>query len=496
MNSEYRWDLKPPNDQDIKYQFEKDTTSVVLVSFDGIDQILQDLYQFLDPFLKYYPWIDSSPRFEVQNHTFINKDGNIKTIEYIYGELINDGEYFDENLLIQILLEFSKLNSCFIHIWNSTEYEVILIHTFEVAQDWLLDRTASMNRTWLHDGKVIVLNNHGDGKFLPLQRAISQLQNQDYVSNIEMTTRLKFEIKQDYNLSNIYDISIKLSKNHYQILSNSPNLISRCIKNAAYDDDYINQDISQCDELIVLPIHAVRLAEIYIQLMNHQELLPNIIASKILTYGLNKLQINQVVKDKDDPFSRDMLQNELIKQGRLSNPISSDLNEFFQAFDSEGLDDTKQNALIEEFSGFLNNKSNVEKILQESDILEDNETSSSDEEDVKIGVINHGLKQLENSEFSDFLNYFIENDETNRKRKKQYNDDSDYESDSDLEEFKYLQVDHDVYETYQDVADKSDVLDDEEDLTSPYTDDEEMQKKIREYLQSKGKIQPGIFKSI
>lgn len=479
MDSQYRWDSRPPNDLDIKYQFEHAASSFIIIDLVDVHQTFNCLVEFLQPFVKYYPWINSKPKFEVHKHVLTNKDGVPKTIEYIYGELINDDEYFDENLLIRIMIQFSMENSAFIHIWNSTEYEVLLIHTFEAAQDWLLDRTVSMNRTWLHNGEVLVLNNHEDDRFLPLKRAIYQLQNQDYLVSEPMTARLNREINHDYNLANIYDVSLKLSPEHRKILYNDPSLIAKIIK--SQDDKFIDQDISNCEASTVIPIHAVRLAEIYIQLLKHDNILPQVVASKMLTYGLVKLGLRGGEIGDDQPFSRDLLQNELIKQGRLNLAVPADLKEFFSAFDAEGLDDAKQNALIEEFSTFMDNNENVEKILHESDILEEFDNDSSDDE----GDINQQLQSLENSEFSDFINYFIENG--GDKKRKQYNNDSDYQSDSDLDELQYLQIDHDDYDTHDedDVADKPDVLDDEDDDISPYNNDEQFHQQIQQFLQSK-----------
>lgn len=486
MDFQIRWDTKPPNDQEVKYTFTQGATSFIIVDFHNLNECFQKLKLHLHPFIKYYPWVTSSPILELGTHTFTNKNGVLQSIDYIHLYIINNEEYFDENLLLQLLIDFSTLNkSCFIHSWNSIEYEVLLIHTFDAAPDHLLDRNASMNKTWLKSGDLIILNDHESSNFLPLTRAINQLQNSDYSINPQMTSKLLKAIPKDFNLSNIYDISLKLTNKDYNFILQNPSLISKCIIN--HNDDFIDQDILECLESVTIPIHAVRLSEIYLQLLHHKDISPGEIASKIITRGLMEFTTDSISSDielHESTFSRDYLQNELIGQGILSKPIPADLQEFFKSFDFDGLDNDQENALVEEFSGFMDNKSNVDKILKETDILEETDSDlSSDEVD-----INTQLQDLDKSEFKDFLNYIIENENQGKdKKRKQYNNDSDYQSDSDLDDLKFLAIDHDDYETYENVADKDDVLSDEDDHDDVkiYNDDDDFKERINSFLSSK-----------
>jgi hypothetical protein len=499
MDASYRWELTPPQEFDVESRFQHGISSFIMVNqTNDVTKLYQKWTSSMTVFENYYPWINEKPRFEQKSHNFLNKNGDSRTINYIYGELVTDNEIFDESLLLQLLWEFSQVAECFIHLWNSTENEVLLVHSFDAADSWLLDRMMSMNRTWIHNGLVAVLNNHTETtpndreeeKFLPLHRAIAQIRNNLYTINDAMTKQLHTKVNVKYNLPHIYDISIKIPEKSYKTVCSNPWLIGKAIAVTKNQDlDFINTSEND-DPIKVVPIHAVRLAEVFIQLMKYDNTKPQEIASKMLSVGLDHILSKDIkLQHKDTKeISRDKLQQELIHSGNITTTIPQQFDDFAEAFNPDGLDEKEQEVLVNEFSSFMENKETVEKIINQTDIVEEDSEESDD-----VSCTKAALDEFDESEFADFVAFCVENGvDLNQTYKRpfeqieRYNDSSDYFSDSDMDDMRYLQTDHDDYESYGYVGDKVDVLDDDDDeLISPYDSNDELQAEIDQFVRSK-----------
>jgi len=497
MDASYRWELTPPQEFDVQSRLQHGITSFIIINeTNDVTKLYQKWTESMIVFEDYYPWINEKPRVEQKTHTFLNKNGVSRTINYIYGELITDNEIFDESLLLQLLWDFSQLAECFIHLWNSTENEVLLVHTFDVADAWLLDRTVSMNRTWIHNGLVAVLNSHTEAtsdeseaeKFLPLHRAVAQIRNNLYTTNPAMTKQLQTKVNVEYNLPHIYDISVNISEELYKTICSNPWLIGKALATVKNQDlDFIDTAESD-DPAVVVPIHAVRLAEVFIQLMKYENTKPQEIASKMLRVGLDSILSTDIELQHKDirEISRGRLQQELIRVEKITTGVPQKFDEFVDAFNSDGLDEKQQEVLVNEFSSFMENKETVEKIINETDIVDDDS-----EESDGVSETRNALYDFDESEFADFVAFCVENGvDLNHTYKRpyeqidRYNEYSDYFSDSDMDDMRYLQTDHDDYESFY-VGDKDDVLDDDDDLISPYDSNDELQAEIDKYVLSR-----------
>ena len=493
LDPSYIWDSYNLDELNNQLIFEKETLSFTLVNvnFHEIEKIHEHLKEFLDPFIKYYPWFHSPPVFQKFKH---------KQISYIYGEFIYQECLNDEWLLTNLLWEFLTFYpDLYIHLWDSSDFEFILVESSDFIPPWL-EPNNSLNRPWINDKTVLIINPNQELNNLTLEEAIEEILDGNFQKYPAIADHLKdkvSKINESFLIETIYDLEISLPSQVLQIFADNPYLISQSINEFVKESLSPNQNLKiirnnlfVCTKIGIpfLSLNLMKFKQLELQTRNALDFDFGLLVSKILTIGLdNIMRLNNclpIKRSEQSDLSRSILQDKLIECGRLDERVPEN-TEIFHQFEnineSDVSSDFNESALIDKFNEFfkdtnagldgINNASSNEDAADKRTNEPDNGKLNDidiDEDDFFEFFLKDALK-LSDKDITGFRN---NNLSTNTKRSykdfKEYSNDSDYQTDTSAE-----------YDDGEEV-DEIDAEDEDEDENEDVDDEEEQY--IKQFL--------------
>ncbi|CUM45422.1 uncharacterized protein AC631_02579 [Debaryomyces fabryi] len=496
LDPSYIWDNYNLDELNNQLVFEKETLSFTLfnVNFDKIEKILTHLKEFLDPFIEHYPWFHSPPVFEQYKHN---------EISYIYGEFIYQDSLNDEWLLTNLLWEFLTFYpDLYIHLWDSSDFEFILVESSDFIPAWL-EPNNSLNRAWINDKTVLIINPNQELNNLTLEEALDELLEANFQKYPAIASHLNeklSKINDTFLIDIIYDLEISLPSQVLQIFAEKPYLVSQSISEFVKESLPLNQNLKSIKDDLLIPtkvgvpflsLNLMKFKQLELQTTNAMEFEFGLLASKILTVGIdNIMRLNNCllkISGKPSNLSRSVIQDKLIEQGRLTHHIPENteiFNQFENMSEADVPTEFNESALIDRFNDFFKDTTAG---------LDGIDNTSDDEEAVDKPNYQHDKRKIDDDgdiDEDDFFEFFLKDalklsdkdiegfrnntSPTNSKRKlkefKEYSNDSDYQTDTSTE-----------YDNGE-VNDESDTEDDGEDVTDDENTDEE-ERYIKQFLQ-------------
>ncbi|RCK55406.1 hypothetical protein Cantr_04017 [Candida viswanathii] len=379
MSSDYLWTEDELTSFEIEHRFNDTTITFIIVSQD-IPTCLTKLLQFLDPWIKSYPWMIQAPTIAQHQTTYNNL-----TIDYIHGELTYH-EYIPESLLlITLLFQFTNHHSdAYIHVFDSVDIEPVLIHCHEFLPNDLQEVGTSIHRVWMHENAVVVLNLHDD-RYINMYVALQQLNNADYTRNAALTEYWRLKARMEEYLSNVHDVVIDgLPEDAAKLITNDVNLVSRGL--IALEDetriDRVSVGDGQEGFLVSVVMNTMNLGVVLAICENN----PDLTAKDVVVNGLLKyygaLQERPEIPLSVRQVSRYHLQRELINRGLINGYVeeNKDAYELFaKSFDEDDVDADEEEGerLASRLHEILNQSKNI---LDEEDEDPDYEEFSDNEE--------------------------------------------------------------------------------------------------------------------
>lgn len=392
--------------------FEQATMAFWIVD-DNISAVFDQLQNFMVPFSR-YPWFHSPPKFALHSYN---------SIRYLYGNLVYDTNVNDEWLLVRLLWEFLQIVDSHIYLWDSTDGEFVLVEHYETKPEWL-EPLNSRNRCWLHHGKLYL--SEEDSAKLLLEEAIKMIKVGLFGVEKQISDAFinQMSLLSTYFLEHVHDIpDISLTNELASRIHHQPWLASRAILAASESKRVIESMDIDSEELS----YTMGLPALTIEMVKFHSTGPlSEIVSRWLSYGYQIL-VNEGVVDEQKPnesqeangidLSRTSFQKELLLRGRLKEVVP----EKFEQFNDENYEAPIEHEEI---------ASHLREMLEKED-LSDHETESNEDE------ADFGEPDLD-----DFFEYFCKHelklsDEqiqalvSDNTKKREYNDDSDYKSESD-----------------------------------------------------------------
>ncbi|KAI5957540.1 hypothetical protein KGF57_003234 [Candida theae] len=334
-STEFLWTLDELQPHEIQSVFRDTILSFVIVS-QHIDQTLSNYVKYMEPWLR-YPWNFKQPQFQAL--TF-------NVVEYIYGELNYHEHVLDMELFIAILLDFTKYEDCYVHVFDSVTLEPVLATCHDELRAELQDVTTSRNRVWLHDGGCIVLNRLIDqGGYLPLQEAIKQIFVGDYKQDDTLTTALKNKCNLDTGLSHVHDVTFTFPVPVAKLATADPMVVAKSLE-ALENEEEVEPLVFEEGMEVTLPVNSVHLGVLLgiASALGKPRELSGIVLSGLQKYyaGKEEPKVPETIK----PSSRTLLQDELMNRGIILErvPEDTELVEMIADINKPQMEDEEQYA--------------------------------------------------------------------------------------------------------------------------------------------------------
>lgn len=449
-STEYLWTNDELQPHEIQSIFADTTLSFVIIS-KHIDRTLTNYVKYMEPWLQ-YPWNFKQPKYQAL--TF-------NVVEYIYGELNYHEHVLDMELFIAILLDFSKYEDCYIHVFDSVTLEPVLATCHDELSAELQDVTTSRNRIWLHDGGCIMLNRLKDnGGYLPLQEAIKQIFVGDYKLDEKLTIALKEKCNLETGLSHVHDVNLTLPVPVAKLATADPMMVAKSLEALEEEEEEVKPLVFNEGIGVTVPINSVHLGVLLgiASASGKSQELSGIVLSGLQKYYHGKEEPK--VPDTLKPSSRLVLQGELINRGIISERIPEDTELVEMIADINGLQMEDEELYAKNLQQvFEEGIDDFEELIDEDDEGGDEESDLTDDElnefrwkyydianewiprdqvtqkyqEFKSSILQTMSKfkeEFKNTEFEDFpefmeLEVILEMSGGNK-----YNNDSDYQSDT------------------------------------------------------------------
>ncbi|CCE83436.1 Piso0_004011 [Millerozyma farinosa CBS 7064] len=442
---EFVWD--EPSVENVSYQliFSENTAVFEIFSLkDDINIIRDELNDHLKPFLDFYPWSNLPPSFSVY------KKGDVP---YIYGELTYDLNINDEWVITALLWSFSKkFNDIFIHVFDSSDFEFLLVEAAELCPEWL-EPSNAFNRIWINSGTILLINPDKRSDALKLNEALSDLFDanfQKYKAISEFYTSKFDGILGKYYFDLVYEVDVLLSDHAFSLICHYPWLISKSISEFSRTG-IINPKNSERkwrgttfkQRNVALPLLAYKQIE-----LKQTKLLEvgtqidfTSLVSLSIEEGINSIESsedwNNFYKGTAKDVSRNAIVQNFIRLGLIPNNIDIDVSILSEnkpdAEPGNSSDDVEAMDRFKKF--FEDNEAGIDGAENDKTQKSSGLSSDIDEDDFFEFFLKEALK-LSDDEIQGFRSDAT-NERPKQKRKihtlKEYNDDSDYETDTSTE---------------------------------------------------------------
>lgn len=415
-----------------------------------------------------YPWAVAVPHFEVGT-----ADGAVGVVGQFrfLSDYINDLWVF-----VQMIIEWLNHQATSEWIHMASDWGEVPAVLGDVDSDRGLDEYFY----WIHRGRVNTLDPRVES--VTVQLAEDAIAAGNTTANLIITERIIHQFNH-YCLDSIATITTHVDKQTASILTAYPYLANQAIAASTNNDSITNASSSSITEVVsvLIPINSLCFTDIVARSVSEKTEASDVAASMI-TQGMTLLKLPSSVSNTEAiaPLS---FQEQMINQGRLAGPIAFDMDRFWSIISRDDPDvatetlDTQFALIIDHFA--------------DNDLDNDNDDdwTDTDEEDSHDdnGSVNELVATLQNTEFSDFTDYVLnqkkntENEEIDDKdddmednKMEEDDDESEYELDANAEgERRGLFIDYDLYDEHPKgfVGDKDDVSSDDDIIEDidPYT---------------------------
>lgn len=377
----------------------------------NIEAVHESLSSFLRPFAR-YPWFHSPPQFALHSH---------ESIPYLYGNLVYDSNVNDEWLLVRLLYEYLLQNDAMIGLWDSTDGDFLLVELEKQTPEWLQPAN-SRNRCCLRGGQLY-LSEKGSS-FLPLEEAIKMarvgLFSVDEVLSGALEKRLK--LAETYYTELVYDVPrVFLCRQTARQIYRRPWLASRAIVAATSKTKTREQKKIQDQQEFTLGLPALA----YEMAKFHSGGDLSELVSRWLADGVEN-DVDDVDESDDIDLSRYIIQRELMNTGRMKEFVEED----HHWMEEDHKPPIEQAEIAQHLQDMLETAGDLLEDSLDMDDSGDSENHNSavgsdepDLDDFFEYFCKHEL-QLSDAQIRDFVS-------ERYTKKREYNDESDYKSDSE-----------------------------------------------------------------
>lgn len=442
---EFVWD--EPSVGNVSYQliFPENTTVFVIFSLkDDISFISDELNNLLKPFLEFYPWSNLPPSFL----TYKKDD-----IPYIYGELTYDLNVNDEWVITTLLWYFlKKLNDIYIHVFDSSDFEFLLVEAAELCPEWI-EPSNAFNRIWINSGTILLINPDKNSDALKLDEALSNLFDANFqrcraISEFYIS---KFDgILGKYYLDLVYEVDVLLSDHAFTLICHYPWLISKSISEFSRTGIINLKNLKQKwrgttfkQRTVALPLLAYKQIELKEKKMLEvgTQIDFTSLVSLSIEEGINSIESsedwNNFYKGRAKDISRNAIVQNLIHQGVIPSNVDMDISILSQSNpDAEQGNSSHDVEAIDRLKKFFeDNEAGIDGAENDKAQKSYGLPSDVDEDDFFEFFLKEALK-LSDDEIQGFRSTATKERPKQKRRirtLKEYNDDSDYETDTSTE---------------------------------------------------------------
>lgn len=432
--------------QDLLGEFDLQTLTFTIVDTNGqINEIVEYLRHYLDPLIQRYPWFNQPPEW---------KRYNWENVDYIHGYLSHGGNNNEQLLMIYWMWNLSKkIKGCYLRLWDLEDTDVLFVINFSQVPEWI-NPDNSLNRIWVSNGAALVIDEDPNEGLL-LKDAIRLLRlnkytilkdwTQDFVKDLESNSSL-----QELFMDQILDVQVSLSRELISIFNEQPCLIGQSIYYFFKNNLSVNKNASSDRETIPIAMHK-DLDFILNALMERSQSKDKCeFIGDVLSIGFKNCvdeDVDMEVSNSTSALARDDLQEFLIGCGILDKKVDVNIKESDQNMDTviNSLSDlftSKQpdENVDEKIKSFFQKESGFEGIDvpvsddEDSDGVSetDNETNEEDEFDLDDFLEYHAKHSMGLSD-DDLKKFRADNKKRSISTLKDYNDDSDYQTDTSTE---------------------------------------------------------------
>lgn len=266
LDSSYLWAPPDPQKGLSKPLFDVPTLAYALFSPDStIDRLFADFKAFLGPF-SHYPWFHSPPECQM-----VQKNG----VSYIYGEIAYGDNTSDERLVIYALWKFSEIHkNAYIQLFDSVDQDVLLVEHYKALPDWLGPENAR-NRAWINGGCLKLVSLEKD--LISLEEVLHLIisSSEKLMTDETLTTSIldtfgNDTLLQGCNADLIYELELEIPAPVASFIALNPWAVSRSIDNFCKNDlsivstlselpGLMNNDFSLVSTTIALPVLTLSL---------------------------------------------------------------------------------------------------------------------------------------------------------------------------------------------------------------------------------------------
>ena len=442
--------------------FEKETAvfSLYNINPERLDDIYQDLNEYLEPFRRIYPWFHSPPIFDKFQY---------KDFKYIYGKLVYQDNINDEWLITALLWDFLKRHpDSYIHVWDSSDFEYLLVECSEIIPE-NLEPVNSLNMPWINCGALVLVINETE-RSLTMEEALDNITIGEFQISRAITERLeeKFSrIRSTYFLEFIHDVKVQIPWDVAQALTSQPFLISRSINEIVKEEELeVENKTFRVDNLdlqsrtLAIPSLTLNFAKFKYSNLRKRGFQPQfeefllralIIGLRNITEKLGSFHHRAMSSEGfEGTFSRGFLQSVLIEKGLIKGTVAEETPDFEAKGNLSNTEEIDENVLMEGLNKFFNDADTNWEGIENFGNGEDRETrgeKSNSDPDIDLDdffefFLKDALK-LSDEEIQSYANPELMNNkgkpESGRGKRRstsfEYNNDSDYHSDTATEYF-------------------------------------------------------------
>lgn len=425
-----------------------------LILSDHPQHTLTSLLQFNQSWNQ-YPWAVAVPHFEVGT-----ADGAVGVVGQFrfLSDYINDLWVF-----VQMIIEWLAADEAQ-HQWihMASDWGEVPAVLGDVDSDRGLDEYFY----WIHRGHVNTIDPRVQS--VTVQLAEDAIAAGNTTTNPIITQRIIQQFNH-YCLDSIATITTHVDKQTASLVTSYPYLANQAIAKATNNDHITEFQASSITEVVsvLVPINSLCFTDIVARSVS-EKLEASDVAANMITQGMALLKLPLPAAESITSLS---FQEQMINQGRLPGPITFDMDRFWSIISRDDPDvatetlDTQFALIIDHFA--------------ENDMENDDDWTDTDEEDSNDDnvSVNELVATLQNTEFSDFTDYVISQQQKQDKEDEMEEDDAEesaYELDANSEaERRGLFIDYDLYDEHPRgfVGDKDDVSSDDDIIEDidPYT---------------------------
>ncbi|GMM37096.1 hypothetical protein DASC09_044210 [Saccharomycopsis crataegensis] len=239
-----------------------------------LQEVFQELSEFLKPWRKYYTWNDNPLDIKLVEDSL--QENN--RYSYVYGHLQFGNSLSDEWLVVSLIITFFTIFCSFsfdkqdilIHFFDQ-DGEFLLIESPENIPDWC-EPSNTFNRIWINGNGDLLLIPHGSTK------------NANQIKSLKLTEAVSYMMKYNYLID-----KNSLVKLRHEIWNNRlKNAITEALSYTVFNEVKINRKVAS----IILKLSIYRQNHSLSNTEDHHLMIPNVFSRSFGAYIENLTTID------------------------------------------------------------------------------------------------------------------------------------------------------------------------------------------------------------